>query len=83
MTGLDNDLLALARAYGVATEFWDWRGNHVQVPEETIVAVLAAMVVLGPEARAQVSARARSPGGFAPPSVRNPAVRPAARGLHN
>ncbi|HEX6874874.1 MAG TPA: 4-alpha-glucanotransferase [Nocardioidaceae bacterium] len=45
MTGLDNDLLALARAYGVATEFWDWRGNHVQVPEETIVSVLAAMDV--------------------------------------
>lgn len=43
MTGLSNELLALAHARGVATEYWDWRGNHVQVPEETIVAVLAAM----------------------------------------
>ncbi len=45
MTGLSNELLALAQAHGVATDYWDWRGNHVQVPEETIVAVLAAMDV--------------------------------------
>ncbi len=45
MTGLSNELLALAQAHGVATDYWDWRGNHVQVPEETIVAVLAAMEV--------------------------------------
>ena len=45
MTGLSNELLALAQARGVATDYWDWRGNHVQVPEETIVAVLAAMEV--------------------------------------
>ncbi|HEY0775737.1 MAG TPA: 4-alpha-glucanotransferase, partial [Nocardioidaceae bacterium] len=43
MTGLSNELLELAKARGVATEYWDWRGNHVQVPGETIVAVLAAM----------------------------------------
>ncbi len=43
MTGLSNELLALAHARGVATDYWDWRGNHVQVPEATIVAVLAAM----------------------------------------
>ncbi len=43
MTGLSNELIELAHARGVATEYWDWRGNHVQVPEETIVAVLAAM----------------------------------------
>ncbi|HSJ21404.1 MAG TPA: 4-alpha-glucanotransferase [Nocardioidaceae bacterium] len=43
MTGLSNELLALAQARGVATDYWDWRGNHVQVPEETIVGVLAAM----------------------------------------
>ena len=43
VTGLSNELLALAHARGVATDYWDWRGNHVQVPEETIVAVLAAM----------------------------------------
>jgi 4-alpha-glucanotransferase len=43
VTGLSNELLALAQARGVATDYWDWRGNHVQVPEETIVGVLAAM----------------------------------------
>ena len=45
MTSLSNELLELARARGVATEYWDWRGNHVEVPEETVVAVLAAMEV--------------------------------------
>jgi 4-alpha-glucanotransferase len=43
VTGLSNELLELAQARGVATEYWDWRGNHVQVPEETVLAVLAAM----------------------------------------
>lgn len=45
MTALSNELLELAKAHGVATDYWDWRGNHVEVPEETIVAVLAAMDV--------------------------------------
>jgi 4-alpha-glucanotransferase len=45
VTALSNELLELARAHGVATEYWDWRGNHVQVPEPTVVAVLAAMDV--------------------------------------
>jgi 4-alpha-glucanotransferase len=42
---LPADLAALADAYGVATEFTDWRGRTVEVPAETIVAVLAAMDV--------------------------------------
>ena len=33
----------LARAYGVATEYDDWRGNPVVVPPGTILAVLAAL----------------------------------------
>jgi 4-alpha-glucanotransferase len=45
VTSHSNELLELAKAHGVATEYWDWRGNHVQVPEETVVAVLAAMGV--------------------------------------
>lgn len=45
VTGHSFELLELAQARGVATEYWDWRGNHVQVPAETIVAVLAAMDV--------------------------------------
>jgi 4-alpha-glucanotransferase len=39
------DLLALARAYGVATEYHDWRGREVEVPEATLVAVLDAFGV--------------------------------------
>ncbi|NHN55880.1 4-alpha-glucanotransferase [Calidifontibacter sp. DB0510] len=36
-------LTDLARAYGVATDYWDWKGNHVVVSDETIAAVLAAL----------------------------------------
>ena len=39
------ELVELATAYGVATEYWDWQGRHVSVPAETIVAVLSAMGV--------------------------------------
>ena len=38
-------LTELARAYGVATEYWDWQGNHVVVSASTIVSVLAALDV--------------------------------------
>ena len=38
-------LVELAHAYGVATEFWDWRGEHTSVARHTIVAVLAALDV--------------------------------------
>jgi 4-alpha-glucanotransferase len=38
-------LTELARSHGVATEYWDWQGNHVIVAESTIVAVLAALDV--------------------------------------
>ena len=39
------DLTELARASGVATEYWDWQGNHVVVGEPTISAVLQALGV--------------------------------------
>ncbi|MDQ1625378.1 MAG: 4-alpha-glucanotransferase, partial [Actinomycetota bacterium] len=39
------ELIALAHAHGVATEFQDWRGKHVDVPVATIVAVLSALGV--------------------------------------
>ncbi|TQM96120.1 4-alpha-glucanotransferase [Ornithinimicrobium humiphilum] len=45
MTELSPRLAELARAYGVATEFWDWQGRHTQVSEETILAVLSALGV--------------------------------------
>jgi 4-alpha-glucanotransferase len=45
------ELAELAAAHGVATEFYDWRGQHTNVPVETVVAVLAALGVpaSGPE----------------------------------
>ncbi len=36
-------LAALASAYGVATEYWDWQGRHTTVSTETITAVLTAL----------------------------------------
>ena len=38
-------LVELARAHGVAAEFWDWHGRHTNVPESTIRAVLGALDV--------------------------------------
>jgi 4-alpha-glucanotransferase len=45
MAEVDAALAELAAAYGVATEYWDWRGQHVQVRAETLAAVLAALGV--------------------------------------
>ena len=42
---LSAELVELAKAYGVATEYWDWLGNHVSVAPETIKAVLTALEV--------------------------------------
>lgn len=38
-------LIALADRFGIARDFWDWKGRHVVIPAETIVAVLAALDV--------------------------------------
>jgi 4-alpha-glucanotransferase len=38
-------LVELAHAFGVATEYWDWRGQHTSVSRRTIVAVLTALDV--------------------------------------
>ncbi len=35
----------LAARYGVATEYWDWQGQHVEVQESTVVQVLGALGV--------------------------------------
>jgi 4-alpha-glucanotransferase len=35
-------LVELAHAYGVATEYWDWLGQHVTVSDAAIRAVLTA-----------------------------------------
>ncbi len=42
---MDETLRELAAAYGVATEYWDWRGEHVEVAPATLTAVLAALDV--------------------------------------
>jgi len=39
------ELAELATAHGVATDFWDWRGQHVVVTRDSIEAVLAALGV--------------------------------------
>lgn len=39
------DLAELAGEYGVAADFVDWRGERVQIPAKTLVAVLAALGV--------------------------------------
>ena len=43
---LTNDVLAeLADAFGIATEFWDWKGRLTDVREETVVGILRGMGV--------------------------------------
>src|SRR6476619_8584191 len=42
---VSTDLLELAHAYGVATEFYDWRGRRTDVAAATVEAVLGAMDV--------------------------------------
>ncbi len=38
-------LVEMARLHGVATEYWNWQGEHVLVPAETVRAVLLALGV--------------------------------------
>ncbi|MDF1488941.1 4-alpha-glucanotransferase [Tessaracoccus caeni] len=43
MTDPNQALSELADRYGIAREFWDWKGRHRRISAETIIAVLAAM----------------------------------------
>ena len=36
LAALTPPLTELAEAYGVATDFWDWQGNHVNVGLDTV-----------------------------------------------
>ena len=45
MVETPHSLGELARRYGVATEYEDWTGRQVDVPETTLVSVLAALGV--------------------------------------
>jgi len=38
-------LAELAAEFGIATEFWDWKGRLTEISDETVVAVLAAMEI--------------------------------------
>lgn len=40
-----SSLHQLAEILGIATEFWDWKGRHTQVSDDTIIKVMAAMGV--------------------------------------
>lgn len=45
MTQPHEALIALADHFGIARHFWDWKGRHVEIPAETITAVLKALDV--------------------------------------
>jgi 4-alpha-glucanotransferase len=53
---LPSRLAELAKSYGVATEYTDWQGRHVDVPADTIVAVLGALGVAARDAEQVESA---------------------------
>jgi 4-alpha-glucanotransferase len=59
---LSNSFLAeLADAFGIATEFWDWKGRLTEVTDETVIAILAGMDVdaADPEKAAEALAAVR------------------------
>lgn len=45
MTSLHPGLHALADHFGIARDFWDWKGRYKEIKEETIIRVLAAFDV--------------------------------------
>jgi 4-alpha-glucanotransferase len=45
MGGVEPQLAELAAAYGIATDYVDWRGEHAHPPVESVVAVLRAFGV--------------------------------------
>ena len=67
------ELLELAAAHGVATQYWDWQQRHVVVPAATIIAVLAGLEVdAGTPAAVRTAlaqTRARTWGRMLPPSI--------------
>ena len=61
MSNLDPALAELARCYGVATEYWDWRNAHIIVPPETLTAVLTALGVDAGDPNAAIEQFQRRP----------------------
>jgi 4-alpha-glucanotransferase len=81
MTELTPTLIELARRFGIATEYEDWAGRRVVIPEATLVAVLAAFGVPAAteqERRTAVHDHDRSYWAHALP----PAIVPAPRSRH-
>jgi 4-alpha-glucanotransferase len=56
MAELDPALRELADAFSIATEYWDWQGQHVAVSADTLVAVLAGLGVDASSAEARAAA---------------------------
>ncbi|GAA4178865.1 4-alpha-glucanotransferase [Gryllotalpicola koreensis] len=57
----DPNLAQLASAYGVQTEYWDWQGQHVEVAEETLRAILTALGADVADPQAAIADRALAP----------------------
>ncbi|WP_438315321.1 4-alpha-glucanotransferase [Candidatus Caldatribacterium sp. SIUC1] len=58
----EEHLRTLASIYGIATEYWNIRGERIQVPRKTLVALLRAMGVedFSPEGLRETAALARA-----------------------
>lgn len=41
----DPTLAQLAEHFGIATEFWDWKGRHTEISDATVIAVLKSLEV--------------------------------------
>jgi 4-alpha-glucanotransferase len=54
-------LTTLAAAYGVQTEYWDWQGQHVQVADATLTAILTALGADVDDPAAAIADRALAP----------------------
>ena len=59
MNELPEGLAELADDYGIAREFWDWKGRHTLIPAETIITVLGALGVAAGTQAERDEARAR------------------------
>ena len=61
MTAPSPDLVELAHAYGVATDYYDWKGRHVLVDDGTVRDVLGAMGVDASDPAAALQRRWEEP----------------------
>ncbi|MGA9490159.1 MAG: 4-alpha-glucanotransferase [Mycobacterium sp.] len=86
MTQLPPSLTELASRFGIATDYEDWSGRRIDVPESTLVAVLAACGVPAatePERAAALTAQARAYWSRAlPPTILGRAGAPTSFWVH-